>query len=189
VNTPAHVIFSAAAFARPDAPRRTVAAILGALAPDVSLYVMVSVSVFILGVPARTVFRDYYYSPEWQLVFAVDNSFILWGVALGIALWRRWTIAAIFCGSALLHLAFDFPLHNHDARMHFWPLTDWKFISPFSYWDGRHHGDLVGRIETGLCLILLLVLFRRFQDWIARVVIGLAAVAQLAPVVIWGVLF
>ena len=75
-------------------------------------------------------FGEYYYSSSWQQVFAVDNSFVLWGLGLGIALWVRRPVWIAFAGAGLLHLVFDFPVHNHDARMHFWPLSDWTFISP-----------------------------------------------------------
>ncbi|HAR51994.1 MAG TPA: cobalamin biosynthesis protein CobQ, partial [Roseovarius nubinhibens] len=40
MNTPAHVIFALAAFARPQERRRNLAAALGGLAPDLSLYLM-----------------------------------------------------------------------------------------------------------------------------------------------------
>ena len=31
--------------------------------------------------------------------------------------------------------------------MHFWPITDWKFHSPVSYWDTGRGGDIVGLVE------------------------------------------
>ena len=47
---------------------------------------------------------------------------------------RSAVLIALF-SAALVHLTLDFPLHNDDARAHFWPLTNWKFTSPVSYWD------------------------------------------------------
>ncbi|MEM6824425.1 MAG: cobalamin biosynthesis protein CobQ [Pseudomonadota bacterium] len=185
MNTPAHLIFAATAFAQPDNRRRSLAALMGGFAPDFSLYALTAVSTLLLGIPAQTVFRELYYSPAWQQVFAIDNSFILWGVALTLSIWRRHDIWMVFCAAALLHLALDFPLHNHDARPHFWPLTDWVFISPFSYWDRAHHGDIVGWIEWAACAGCLFVLWRRFQGFVARVLIALGAVLQLLPTIIW----
>ena len=49
MNTPAHLIFAAAAFAKPDVPSRSWAALLGALAPDLSLYVMSIWSLYVMG--------------------------------------------------------------------------------------------------------------------------------------------
>jgi hypothetical protein len=146
VNTPAHLLIGTAAFGRPARRGTTLAAFLGSLAPDLSLYLMAAVSIWILGVPAETVFREYYYSDTWQAVFAVDNSFILWGAGLILALRVGRAPAIAFTAAGLLHLALDFPLHTHDARMHFWPLTDWVFESPVSYWDRRAHAGIVGPI-------------------------------------------
>jgi hypothetical protein len=86
MNTPAHLIMGVAAFGKPGRRRITAGALFGALAPDVSLYVMVSWSIWVLGIEPRVVFGQYYYSGAWQQVFAVDNSFILWGLAWGSAL-------------------------------------------------------------------------------------------------------
>jgi hypothetical protein len=84
----------------------------------------------------------------------VDNSFILWGLALGAALWWRKPVMIAFFGAALLHLAFDCPLHNGYARIQFWPLTDWVFPSPISYWDSRYHANIIGPLELGIAMAL-----------------------------------
>lgn len=179
MNTPAHLIFGAAAFGKPGNARITIAAVLGSLAPDISLYVMVSWSIFVAGVDPNVVFGEYYYSSTWQQVFAVDNSFVLWGLGLGLAMGARRPEFIAFAGAGLLHLAFDFPLHNHDARMHFWPLTDWVFVSPLSYWDSRFHAGIVSPIELGLALTLAGVLFYRFRRFSSRALIVVVATMEL----------
>lgn len=164
MNTPAHLIVGTAIFARADRKGTYLSALAGAMAPDISLYVMVAVSIWGLGIPARTVFNDYYYTDAWQSVFAVDNSFVLWGMAFGFALWRAMPRLLAFTGAGLLHIALDFPLHTHDARMHFWPVSDWVFISPVSYWDTRAHAGVVGPLEFGLSAGCAILLWRGFQD-------------------------
>ena len=163
MNTPAHLIFGASAFARPDRKGSLAAAFAGSLAPDVSLYLLVAVAIWGMGIPPQTVFDEYYYSDAWQTVFAVDNSFILWGMLLCLALWRRGPLLIVFAGAGLLHLAFDFPLHTHDARQHFWPVTDWVFVSPFSYWDGAAHAGTIGLGTLSMTLALAALLIARFQ--------------------------
>ena len=79
MNTPAHLIVGVAAFGAPQKRWTLSAALLGSLAPDLSLYVMVAVSIWWLDVPPNVVFGQYYYSDAWQSVFAVDSSFILLG--------------------------------------------------------------------------------------------------------------
>lgn len=189
MNTPAHLIFGATAFGKAGEPRTTSAAILGALVPDISLYLLAGWQLLILGTDPQTVFRVMYYSDSWQAIFAVDNSFLIWGALLGFALWFKSKVFFAFAGAGLLHLMFDFPLHNHDARMHFWPVSDWKFISPVSYWDDRHYGWIVGPIEGLLSLACLVILWRRFQTLWPRVIIFLAALTQLSPLFFWALVF
>lgn len=189
MNTPAHLIFGAAAFGKPEKRGTFLAAILGAFAPDLSLYLMVFVSIWVLQIPASTVFDELYYSDNWQSVFAVDNSFILWGIVLGIALWRRWPRMIAFAGAGFLHLLLDFPLHTHDARMHFWPISDWVFVSPVSYWDGAAHAGVVGPLELTLSLGLALVLWNRFRDWRIRTTTSVLVTMELMSSGIWRFLF
>ena len=189
MNTPAHVIFAAAAFARPFDRRRTCAAVGGALAPDLSLYVMVAVSLYVLRLPPHYVFDTLYFSPAWQQVFAVDNSFIVWGLAFALAWGLGARNAMVFTASALLHLAFDFPLHHDDGRPHFWPLSDWVFESPVSYWDSSAHAGIIGPIEMGLSVLFCAILMRRFTSLRSRVLIGLLVLVQLAPMFFWAFVF
>ena len=74
MNTPAHVIVGAAAFARPGALAVNAAAVLGSLMPDISLYVMASTALFLIDVPPNVVFDEYYFSDAWQQVFAVRTG-------------------------------------------------------------------------------------------------------------------
>ena len=165
MNTPAHLRLGAAALAEPDRRGTTLAALLGALAPDLSLYILGSVSLFILQIPPQVVFDELYFSDAWQTVFAIDNSFVVWGAAFALALWLRHPIAIVFTAAALLHLATDFPLHTDDARPHFWPLTDWRFESPVSYWDSAHGARWVAPVEGLSCLGLTVILWRRYPEW------------------------
>lgn len=189
MNTPAHLIFAAAAFARPYQRRTTLAALGGALAPDLSLYVMTALSIYVLGISPSVVFNQLYFSDPWQAVFAVDNSFIVWGAGLALAWGMGARMAMIFAASGLLHLAFDFPLHHDDGRPHFWPVSDWVFQSPISYWDTAHHAGVVGPVETGLSLLFCLVLMRRFGSLRSRLLIGCLALVQLAPALFWVLVF
>lgn len=189
MNTPNHLILGAAAFAKPNAPWITAAALLGALFPDLSLYFLAGWHLLVLGTEPQIVFGQLYYSDAWQSIFAVDNSFILWGIALGAAVLSKKPAFIAFTGAAFLHLLFDFPLHNYDARQHFWPLTNWVFISPFSYWDSAHHGATIARLEIALSLVLLAVLWRRFAGMWQKIAIGAAGLIQLAPSLIWMFVF
>ena len=189
MNTPAHMIFAAAAFARPHDRATTLASVIGAFLPDLSLYLMAGVALFVMGLSPHYVFDTLYFSDAWQAVFAIDNSFILWGMVLGFGWWTGRRILMIFTASGLMHLAFDFLLHNEDARQQFWPLSDWVFRSPVSYWDSRYYGNIVAPIEMVVTLLLCLVLIRRFQSLRSRAVIATGAALQVAPAFIWVLVF
>jgi hypothetical protein len=191
MRTPAHLIMGAAVFGRPDARFVTGMAIFGGLFTDLSLYLMSMWHIFILETPAREVFRDLYYSDMWQQIFAVDNSFILWGTALVISIGHRVAWAIAFTGSAFIHIFTDFLLHHDDARRHFWPISDWVFHSPVSYYDRDHHGELFGMIEIGIVVVLTAMLVRRFPSWVAKIGFILLALTEVAPWFIfrWGWIF
>lgn len=189
MNTPAHLIFAAVAFAQPYQRRTTVAALGGALAPDVSLYLMAGVSLYVLGLSPDYVFGTLYFSDAWQAVFMVDNSFIVWGAGFALAWWMGARTAMIFAASGLLHLAFDFPLHHDDGRAHFWPVSDWVFESPLSYWDRSAHAGIVGPIEMALSALFCVILMLRFSSLRSRVLIGSLGAIQIAPVFFWAFVF
>ncbi len=186
MNTPTHLLIGVAVFGRAHKPALTVAALLGALAPDVSLYLMIFWAVYLQGKSHHEVFDQLYFTDRWQAVFAVDNSFILWGMALAIALWRRWPLAVAFTGAAFMHLLCDFPLHGEDARRHFWPLSNWVFDSPVSYWDRRRYGDIVGVAELAIALVTIALLWRRHNVIWARLALGVALFGILAPFQLWA---
>lgn len=187
MNTPAHLVFGLAAFGRPGRPTLIAASLAGATIPDLSLYALAGFELA-RGTPARTVFDELYWSDGWQTVFAVDNSIPLFAalLGLGLALRRGWVVA--LAGAALLHLAADLALHHDDARRHFWPLSDWVFVSPVSYWDPAHHGRLVAPLETAATLALCAVLWMRHRSRRVRAAVAALGAAQLAPAVVWTVM-
>lgn len=170
MNTPAHLLIGWAAFGRKTSRGVACAALFGALAPDLSLYLLAGTSLFLLNIPANIVFDELYFSPQWQTIFGIDNSFVVWGAVfgLGVYLRKRWVQA--MAGAALLHVGLDFPLHHDDGRAHFWPITNWVFESPVSYWDRGHHAEFVAPIEAviaGLCAYSLATVTEvvRWRSW------------------------
>lgn len=184
--TPTHLIFGLAAFGRVDAPKVTAAALTGAILPDLSLYLLAGTNLLVLGTDPEVVFGQLYYSDAWQSIFRIDNSFIVWGfvLALGVALRRAWII--VLAGAALLHIGLDFPLHHDDGRAHFWPLSNWVFESPVSYWDPNHYGTILTPIEVAVSWVVCGVLLRRFTGWPMRALIVGFALLQAPVAVAWA---
>ncbi|WP_299297596.1 cobalamin biosynthesis protein CobQ [uncultured Tateyamaria sp.] len=176
MNTPAHLLMGAAVFGRPAQTKILLAAFFGAVLPDLSLYVMAGTSLLILGISPQRVFNELYFSDAWQTVFAIDNSFILWGILCLVAIWWRRPWAVALTGAALLHLCLDFPLHHDDGRPHFWPMSNWVFESPVSYWDSAQGANWVAPIELVMalgCGVVLLV--RRVPIWAVPLTLVLMA--------------
>ncbi|MEO1550791.1 MAG: cobalamin biosynthesis protein CobQ [Pseudomonadota bacterium] len=189
MNTPAHLIIGAALFAKPDRPRVNTAALAGALLPDLSLYLLVGWALLVQRHPPEHVFGTLYFSPAWQQIFAIDNSVFVWGAVVLVGVTARSPWVWVLGASALVHIALDFPLHHDDGRPHFWPLSNWVFDSPVSYWDPRAYGHWVGALEVLLCLGLLALLWRRFQGKIVRALIAVSAVALVAPGLMFALMF
>ncbi|MEM1189980.1 MAG: cobalamin biosynthesis protein CobQ [Pseudomonadota bacterium] len=189
MNTPAHLILGAATFAHEDQRGSLTAALGGALAPDLSLYLMAGWHLAVIGTPADVVFRDLYYSEAWQAIFAVDNSVFVWGSLLALGIFGGWAWLRVFAAAALLHVALDFPLHAGDGRPHFWPLTQWVFDSPVSYWDERYFGSILGPMELLLTVALSVVLIRRFRTMPPRLLFAGLLAFEAASSGIWYLMF
>ena len=191
-------------FCRPGWTKRNAAVLAGAFAPDLGVYGLFAWSK-VAGVPEAEVWRGIYFSEPMQTVQAVFNSVPLYAMLLiaGMALlapagrrvaaggpdlpkpdWRGFvgsrSLLGLFALAALVHLAGDLPLHADDAHRHFWPLADWRFHSPVSYWDRDHYGGVFSIIEATLGVVLAVVLFRRFHAWWVRALCVLAILTYVA---------
>lgn len=189
MNTPAHVLIGATAFGRGNRPRVLIASVLGSIAPDLSLYLLAGTSLYLLSIPPQVVFDELYFSPEWQAVFAIDNSVFVWGLFLGIAYWLGRAGWMAFAASALLHIALDFPLHAGDGRPHFWPISDWEFDSPVSYWDSTHHAGWVTPISILISVTCCVLLWRSIRNWGWRAFFMLMLAAEIWTARQWVLFF
>ena len=94
--------------------------------------------------------------------------------AVGVrsAAWWRALLA-----SMMLHAVADLLTHHDDAHRHLWPLGDWRFASPVSYWDPRHHGLWFAPVECAAAIALLPIAWRLLRQRAARLALGALAVA------------
>ncbi|MEM0985374.1 MAG: cobalamin biosynthesis protein CobQ [Pseudomonadota bacterium] len=186
--TQTHLLVAAAVLARPGTPRRNAACVAGALAPDLAILALFGWAVA-AGIPQSTLWGETYWRAEWQSIFAIANAVPVYLALLGLSFClvrpkdgrgRFQTLPAVFALAALLHVAGDLPLHHDDAHVHFWPLSDWRFISPLSYWDRDHHAGLIAPLEALFGMALSVVLFRRFQARWLRIALGVTMAAYVA---------
>lgn len=184
MNTPTHLLISSVLLARPGAApadkRRNFAVIAGALVPDTAIFAMFFWTRLVQGASEQEVWSTLYWREPWQSLVAIGNSLPIYAALLGLAMVSRRPVVVAFAVSALLHLAFDFPFHHDDAHPHFWPFSDWRFISPVSYWDPDHFGALVSVAEAAVALALIAVLWRRFSGRIVRAALLVALASYVA---------
>ncbi len=171
MNTPAHILIAAAMLARPgggaNAQRRNWAVAAGAIAPDATIFVFFIWAQFFTPMGWGEMWGDAYWREPWQILGAISNSVPLAFFLLGLAVWRKIGLLKLFALSLLVHAALDFPLHADDAHRHFWPITDWRFISPISYWDPAQNGMIGALIEGSAIATAAIAIRRRFSaGWV-----------------------
>lgn len=197
MNTQTHLLLASALFSRPgrDNRLRNTAVVTGALLPDAVIFVMFAWSKLI-GAPESEVWSTWYFNPPWLTAIDWMNSIPLFGVILLVG-WvlpeqpraynRLSAVLMLFALAAITHLLGDLPLHVDDGHAHFVPLTDWRFVSPLSYWDPRYYGNIISLLELGLGLVLIFILWRRFTARLVRALLLFAVVTYAIPYV-WFVL-
>jgi len=146
MNTPAHAIVNLLLFRKRARETHAIAIVIGSLLPDAPMLVFY-LWAKLVGTRENDIWRDAYFDPGWQAVFDAFHSFPLLGLAWFLAWRARMQALSVVFVSMLMHALFDFPLHHDDAHRHFWPLSDFRFASPISYWDPAHYGQFVGSLE------------------------------------------
>lgn len=178
MNTPAHAIFNLALLNRKNRPQWNPLIIWGALIPDLAMFGFYFGLKLTTNIPESQIWGVEYYRPFWQNLFDFYNSIPLALLGLGLMLYFKRTGIALLFASILLHCLEDLPLHHEDAHRHFWPLSDFRFESPVSYWDRNYYGGIVGPIEQGLMLVASIYVFKRVRS---RWTKGLLIVANALP--------
>jgi len=125
--------------------------VIGAVLPDVGMFIFYLWQLT-LGTGESTIWSVEYHRAGWQAIFDLSHSIplALFGMLIGWKTNRPWLL--VFFISILLHTLGDLPLHQEDAHRHFFPLSDWRFFSPVSYWNPDYYGNWVSLLE---CLAVI----------------------------------
>ncbi len=148
MNTPTHYIVNLVLLGKTIAPNQTIAITVGAILPDVPIFIFYGITKFIYQLPDQQIWGKAYYDPFWQTLIAIVHSFPLAAIALLLCLWWQWDAGAMACLSMICHSLLDVPVHHEDAHRHFFPFSDYRFVSPISYWDPAHYGQWVALVEV-----------------------------------------
>lgn len=121
-------------------------AVIGAVLPDAPMFVFYGI-LKIRGTNERYIWDTAYYDPTWQAFFDVFNSLplMLIGLALAYYFKKGWIMALMI--SMAIHVVGDLPFHHDDGHRHFYPFSNWRYVSPISYWDPSHYGNIFMPIE------------------------------------------
>lgn len=152
MNTPGHYIFNLALLGSTSVWKNNIAVAIGAVLPDVPIFIFYFVAKFIYKMPEAKIWSEAYYEPFWQNTIALLHSIPLALIGALLFYYLDWKPGMVLCISMVCHSLLDLPVHHDDAHRHFYPWSDYRFISPFSYWDARHHGKYVAFIEMALVL-------------------------------------
>ncbi len=165
--------------------------VAGSFMPDVPLFLLTAwhaLSIRWGDDPSARLFgREYdelyFGDPVWIVGHNVMHAplLIAVGAALGLYLARRdgnkaWLRVFWFCVGCGLHSAFDIATHYDDGPLLLFPFDfQLRFASPISYWDPRHYGRIVMRIEhlidlaAGMALLWAALRSRRRRLQLQRI--------------------
>lgn len=152
MNTPSHMSLALAVLGRKSNAVYNSAIIWGSLAPDITMYALIAYEK-IIGTPDDVIFNVKYFSDQWQSAISLTNSIPIFVIIALFAYIKGYRGLLLFCLAALLHIALDYPLHREDTRMHFYPLSEYKFISPVSYYDSHHYGHFWSPVELLIIIV------------------------------------
>lgn len=186
MNSPTHTLLALALLSKRGETKRNWAVFIGSILPDAAIYLWAPYQRFVNGISGEEMWRELYFQAPMQNLIAYINSIPIYAaLALGgyIAMKRlvKWgALLLFFALAALIHMATDLPVHAHDAYRHFWPISDWRFFSPLSYYEADKHAGWVSLVEAIIALISIIVLWRRFPKLWVRIILGILAALYVA---------
>lgn len=168
MHLPSHALVNLTALDQWTEPELRPYVLLGAVGPDLPVLAFYFVCRFLFGMSDETIWQDLYYEDRWFNVFATFHSIPVTGAicAAGVALGLPWL--ALLAGSMVLHNVADLPLHAEDAHRHFYPLSNYRFKSPISYWNPQFWGRVVAAGEVLLLVACSAFMYPRLVTWWAK---------------------
>jgi hypothetical protein len=184
VITSTHTLISLAVLSKRGEQKRNLAVFAGSLLPDLAIFLWAPYQYIFNDVSGDEIWNELYFAPPMQNLIAWFNSIPIYAALaiLGFSARSktRGKLLLVFALAALIHIAGDMPVHADDAYRHFWPLSDWRFFSPLSYWDVDHHAGWVGKIDILIGLACVAILWRRFPARWGKIALSLTALLYIA---------
>jgi len=175
VITSTHALLSLAVLSKRGERKRNLSVLVGSLLPDLAIFLWAPYQMIVNDVSGDEMWSELYFAAPMQNLIAWFNSIPIYGALALIGflarskLWGK--LLLVFALAALIHIAGDMPVHADDAYRHFWPISDWRFYSPLSYWDVDHHAGWIGKVDVAIALGSIAVLWQRFPTRRVRTVL------------------
>jgi hypothetical protein len=161
----------------------------GALLPDLPIFLFFFWYTLVDPTPQQVIWRELYFHPAWQTFFNPFHSLPVWATFTLLCWLSRCPRGTLFGSAGLLAAAEDLLLHHNDAHAHFWPISDYRFASPVSYWDPAHYGHITSVLELFLVLAASIWAWPRLETKWGRVLLVLAAASLTLTHGLWSFLF
>ncbi len=174
MNTPVHALIAVTLLDRGARSRVALAALAGGVTPDLPAAVFFGWFGVLRGRTDLALWTESYVGTGWELAGDVVHSFPLFALVLAAGFALRSPVTRAFAGGALLHALLDLPTHADDAHRHFLPLSEWRFVAPWSFWDLSRGAAYLVTIELAILAACVAVCRRRYRSRSARV--GLLAI-------------
>lgn len=166
MNTPSHIIGNLALLGRSSSPHLNWPIAIGALLPDLPIFLFYAWAKGMVQLSDAQIWSTTYFEPGWQAVFALSHSIPLACLGLVIAYGLRHSVGMALFSSMVFHDLADLPVHHDDAHRHFYPLSDYRLISPVSYWDQDHYGAIIALLElVGVAIATIILINRGRTRW------------------------
>lgn len=107
----------------------------------------------------------YFEHPFWIFAYNIFHAPLMLGVFFAFIklfqnyLGKYYSILLWFILGCMLHSLFDIPLHHDDGPRIFYPLSDYQFSSPISYWDRDYHAVYIIFLEICMSLSMIFYVF------------------------------
>jgi len=156
------------------------AVVAGAILPDAPMILFYGFQKLVLQTPEAVIWSERYYDASWQNFFDAFNSIPLILLALLAAYAARMPRMMALFVSMLIHCVCDLPVHHDDGHRHFFPLSEFRFQSPVSYWDPAHFGHWFLRFEFVLVALGTAWLIWKTSRLSLRIAYGIIGFTYLA---------
>lgn len=172
MNTPGHAVVNLLLLGKRDRPNLFAPIALGSIVPDLPMLLFYFHQKVWLATPEHTIWSESYYLAGWQAFFDLVHSLPLIALAGLVAYAAKSPRVVAFLASMMMHAVCDLLLHRNDAHRHFFPLSEWRFVSPVSYWDPRYYGGVVSSVEVLVVVVGASWLFKQYPGKGARGFLG-----------------